>query len=353
MKKIAIITIYDLNNYGNRLQNYAVQKILSKRYRVQTIKSFYNYTESFNFRTIKYKIKKIIKFLFHLKASNERKKNFFLFDLQINKTRYLYKYYDLRKLNLMYDYFVVGSDQIWNFSLFPTNPFFSFLGFSDYNKSIAFAPSMCLSELTDEQIQTIKKYVSKFKAVSSREEKTSKIISNIIQKDVQTIIDPTLVLSVNEWRKVSKKPRGAKAGYILTYFLSPKCEDAKLKLEEIRGEKEVYELLNPDDQVSGTAGPSEFLWLFDHADMILTDSFHACVFSFLFNKPFIVYDRNWDGVNMNSRIETFLSKFQLKRKYVNSGLPNDIWEHDYTEGYKQLEIERKKSIDFLKKALED
>lgn len=105
--------------------------------------------------------------------------------------------------------------------------------------------------------------------------------------------------------------------------------------------------------IEETAGPSEFLWLFDHADLILTDSFHACVFSFLFNKPFVVYDRNWNERNMNSRLETLLSKFSLERKYANSGIENDIWEHDYEEGYKQLEIEREKAIGFLKKALED
>ena len=172
-------------------------------------------------------------------------------------------------------------------------------------------------------------------------------------RDATVLVDPTMLLTKDEWRKVSKKPRGAKEGYILTYFLSPKCDEAKTKLEEIKEDKEVYELLNPNDKIAGTAGPSEFLWLFEHADLILTDSFHACVFSFLFNKPFIVYDRNWNEGNMNSRLETLLSKFSLERKYANSGLPNDIWEHDYTEGYKQLEIERKKAIDFLKKALED
>ena len=56
---------------------------------------------------------------------------------------------------------------------------------------------------------------------------------------------------------------------------------------------------------------------------------------------------------MSSRIRSLLDVLHLQRKYFGSGLENDIWEHDYTEGYKQLEIERKKSIDFLKKALED
>ena len=67
----------------------------------------------------------------------------------------------------------------------------------------------------------------------------------------------------------------------------------------------------------------------------------------------MVYQRAGKKENMMSRMDTLLSKFHLERKYVNSGLENDIWEHDYTESYKQLEIERKKAIDFLKKALED
>ena len=143
-----------------------------------------------------------------------------------------------------------------------------------------------------------------------------------------------------------------KNGYILTYFLSPKCEDANNQLEEIRHGRKVYELLDAGNWVAGAAGPAEFLWLFDHSDLVLTDSFHACVFSFLFNKPFVVYDRNWTEGNMNSRLETLLGKFHLERKYASSGLENDIWEHNYEDGYKQLELERQKATDFLKKALD-
>lgn len=190
--------------------------------------------------------------------------------------------------------------------------------------------------------------------ISVREEAGAKIIKDLTGRDATVLVDPTMLLTKEEWRNVSKKPKGAKeGGYILTYFLSPKCDAAKERLEEIRDGREVYELLNEKDKVVGTVGPSEFLWLFDHADMIITDSFHACVFSFLFNKPFLVYDRNWNEGNMNSRLETLLSKFHLERKYINSALKNDVWEHDYTEGYKQLEIEREKAINFLKEALED
>ena len=117
--------------------------------------------------------------------------------------------------------------------------------------------------------------------------------------------------------------------------------------------RDVYELLNAEDAVTRASDPCEFLWLFDHADLVLTDSFHACIFSFLFNKPFLVYDRNWTDGNMNSRLETLLKKFHLERKYASAGLENDIWEHDYTDGYKQLALERQKATDFLNKALGD
>ena len=74
------------------------------------------------------------------------------------------------------------------------------------------------------------------------------------------------------------------------------------------------------------------------------------MFLFLFDKPFIVYDYNWDGGNMNSRLETLLSKFHLERKYANSGLQND-WKHYCSKEYKRLELEREKAMNFLKETL--
>lgn len=97
--------------------------------------------------------------------------------------------------------------------------------------------------------------------------------------------------------------------------------------------------------------PSEFIYLIANAKLVMTDSFHACVFSFLFNKPFLVYSREGSEGNMMSRMDTLLGKFDLKRKYVDSGLSNDIFECDYSNGYKQLVKERAKVEAFLHKSL--
>lgn len=341
-KKIAIFTIHSIN-YGNRLQNYVVQKIITKLgYKPYTLRWYCNKSNLLIYRLIKYVFNM---FRAYGKGSNLR--SFLDFD---RKMCFSNDYINKESFRVG-DYYaiLVGSDQIWNttFDFVSVNSFLPFI----HPKKIAFSASFGVDSIPyDKQIVDC---LNDFKALSVREEAGAKIIKELTGRDATILVDPTMLFTNEEWRKVSKKPKGAKGGYILTYFLSPKCDEAKAKLEEIRGDRDVYELSNPDDKVAGTAGPSEFLWLFDHADMVLTDSFHACVFSFLFNKPFIVYDRNWQEGNMNSRLETLLSKFHIERKYANSGLDNDIWEHDYSEGYQQLDIEREKAIDFLKKALED
>ena len=156
-----------------------------------------------------------------------------------------------------------------------------------------------------------------------------------------------------EFAKVSKNIDYSKP-YILTYFLGNRSEQIESDMKKYAREYN-YKLYNLMDYTQFNvfiSGPSEFIYLIEHASLVLTDSFHACVFSFLFNKPFLVYSRQSDNMeNMMSRIETFLSKFHLERKYVNSGLINDVMECDYIEGFKQLEIERKKVIEFLKMSM--
>ena len=99
------------------------------------------------------------------------------------------------------------------------------------------------------------------------------------------------------------------------------------------------------------SGPEEFIFLLSKAKLVLTDSFHACVFSFLFRKPFLVYKREDTQNNMMSRIDTLLKKFKLQRKFVDSGLHNELFECDYDLGYEILAKERVKVIEFLKKSM--
>ena len=99
---------------------------------------------------------------------------------------------------------------------------------------------------------------------------------------------------------------------------------------------EIIDLMNSSD-IAYTSGPSEFLYLIHHAKLVCTDSFHACVFSILFDTQFYVFEREDKLESMNSRIETLLNKFAL----------NEHRKKDYTNVYKILENERKKFNLFL------
>ena len=343
MKKVGIVTLTAVYNYGNSLQNYAVlKKIESLGYHAKTI--------YFDFSGVGIKsfIKRAIKNPFYhrrILAYRKFEKKY----LQVFRGR------TLRNLDGQFDYFVVGSDQVWNTRWYGSSSMMKdiyLLSFAGRRKRISFSASFGIDEVQDDYRKIFSEELENFKELSVREESGAKIIRELTGRSATVLVDPTLLLTQDEWRRLEKKPRKAKSGYILTYFLSPKCETAKKELTKIQHGRYVYNLLDSYDAVTRTSGPTEFLWLFDHADLILTDSFHACVFSFLFNKPFVVYDRNWNDCNMNSRLETLLKKFHLERKYANSGLENDIWEHNYEDGYKQLELERQKATDFLKKALD-
>lgn len=357
MKKIGLYTIQGLN-YGNRLQNYAAFVYLQKLgLDVVTFKTdFWRKKGKDKANQIKLpcfyfiigrliQIKDFIKMVFSKKIRNFRE-----FDKNIKYTADYISGYDSNINIENYDVLVVGSDQVWNTN-FTETTLNSFLPFSGIKK-ISFSSSFGEDRIPYDD--KIKESLSNFDFISVREEEGVKIVSDITGKNAQVLIDPTLLLTKDEWKTISKKPKKMKEedSYVLTYFLSPKSQDANKRLDEIRNDKKIFELLNESDESVRDSGPSEFLWLFEHADLILTDSFHACIFSLIFNKPFIVYDRNWNGGNMNSRLNTFLKKFKLERKYSNSLLKNNLWEHDYAESYSILEKEKEKTYLYLKKALD-
>lgn len=335
----------DNNNYGNRLQNYAVQVAINKLgIESYTIEN-YPYMNSRK----KYFLRKIKNIGFNKFYSNNpvRREKFREFNNNILYYKRRYNPY-LRFPDL--DYVLVGSDQVWNpeFGLDEATN----LSTVPPRKRIAFSASFGV-DFIEKKSEKLLLELTKFKCISVREKRGAEILKDCFGIEAQVLIDPTLLLSKKEWDIVAKKPDDfLEEKYILTYFLSPMSEKAKQVLQENQGKLKLVELSGKDG--SGmNVGPSEFLYLFSHAELILTDSFHACVFSFIYEKPFVVFDRNWTKQSMNSRINTLLGNFSLERKYINSGLENHVFEHDYAKGYRQLEIERKKAIEFLKKAFED
>lgn len=359
MKKTAtILTIRDYKNHGNRLQNYAVQTVLEKRGCDVVSADFEGKPCKFGYmEEIKYRLYAAVGFRVtrHREYWEQRyaiASRFKAFNDKYIKSEEINQISDLQKR----DFYVVGSDQVWNPIWYEYSDIYRhiyLLDFTEPEKRVCMAPSFGTEDIPEKWKPWFCENLVNFPMLSVREEAGARIIKELTGREATVLPDPTMLLTVEEWRKISHRPRKAKNGYILTYFLSPKGPDAEACLAQIGEGRRVYRLRDFTDPVAGSVGPSEFLWLFDHADLILTDSFHGCVFSFLFNKPFVVFNRNLKGLNMNSRMDTLLKKFRLERKFASSGLENDIWEHDYSEGYRVLEQEREKANDFLNKALRE
>ena len=192
--------------------------------------------------------------------------------------------------------------------------------------------------------------------ISVREDRGKEIVEELTGRtDVEVLIDPTMLLTAEEWDRVSKKPEHIRMPkkYILNYFLGELSENKKNEIERIAKENncEVINILDEKDPFF-TSGPSEFLYLEKNAFLICTDSFHSCVFAIIYNRPFIVFKRDDNTVSMNSRLETLLSKFNLQERYSEDGkITKKLLRCDYTEAYILLENEKTKSDMFLRKAL--
>lgn len=365
--RIGIVTLYDLLNYGNRLQNYSTIKILTDLVNGSNTVDTLVINEMSDKDILKNmlgKKKTVYDWNWYQENDNYISNLSELELLKYNKFKeFSYKYTNIKKIeyykrfpqkiNNKYDFFVAGSDQIWNPFLGQAKDW-EFLSFANKSKRISWAASFGVTDLKKYE-KNIGKRLKGFNEISVREENGKDIVKRLTKKESTVLIDPTLMLSKEDWLEIAQKPLDVDFNkpYILTFFLGDRSENIN---HDIAGYATKYNfevkcLNDISDDKLYISGPCEFLYLIANATLVITDSFHACIFSILFGKPFKVYMRNWSYGNISSRIDTLLEKFGLDRKAAWKNLDNDIMEADYDQVYNILEKEREKTIHFLKNAL--
>ena len=371
MKKIGIITIIDYTNYGNRLQNYAVQEVLkSLECNVETLIYDQKKENINNIRLVdlikkirKITIKKIIESLVAriikrslikpLEAKIDKFKQFT--QKHILETRFvILDDFEIEEVN-QFDYFIVGSDQVWN-PIFRKGSSIDFLTFAQKNKRIAYAPSFGVSSIPSEYVKNYSDWISEIEYLSVREDAGAKIIKQLTGRDAIVLVDPTLMLTRKKWLSIAtaalNKP---KQKYLLTYFMGEVSKDRRKKIKSvaIKNNLKIVNLCSIKDKSRYDADPGEFIDYINSASIFFTDSFHGTVFSILLEKPFVIFDREEKTPSMNSRIDTLLAKFKLEsRKADNINLNSGIFEVDYSQVPFILEAEQKKTIAYLKNALD-
>ena len=360
--RIGKLTLDGYFNYGNVLQNYALEQVLKKYGDVDCL---WHMPDNFLPRVwYQWSWKEPVKFILNWRGFRSE-----LFSdmhgmemVRQGKIKdWCDRYINLRqaegKLSQLideYDFFVVGSDQVWN-------PFFShvencFLFFAPEEKRIAYAASISCPDLPDEKIDLYRKGFAGMAHISMREQQGADMVKELNGRDVPVIVDPTLLLAADDWRKVSRQPAWYHGGdYILTYFLGERpavvarlARETGLKVVNLL-DKEVYEHY--------VTGPDEFLWAIEHAKLMYTDSFHGTVFSIIFRTPFVVCNRIGSAVEekMGSRIDTLLGYFGLEArrgtKANGYALENPLAAPDWSKVDEVLAREKARSDAYLRQAL--
>lgn len=260
-----------------------------------------------------------------------------------------------------YDAIVVGSDQIWR----PRhvehieNAYLDFTEGWDI-KRISYAASFGTDEWEYSSVQTQRcgKLLRSFNAVSVREASGVNLCREHFKIEAKHVLDPTMLLESQDYMKLCGTNNLSKnTGNLLCYILDENKEKSKL-IDVIAQQNHLKPFrvnARPDYRldvcVEERIQPPVEDWLrgFYDAEFVITDSFHACVFSILFKKPFVVYGNANRGM---SRFKSLLDMFGLQDRIINNFADHHIPKKiDWNEVYSILDERRKASCDFLERAL--
>lgn len=223
----------------------------------------------------------------------------------------------LEEYNMLLDIYFAGSDQIWN-TLFQNgrDPAF-YLEFVPPNAiKASYAASFATEDIIEEYKPQIKKWLSDMDYISVREKNGISIINNLGVNNVIQVLDPVFLLKKDRWIEMEAKLEIGEP-YILLYDFDCNEEIGEYtrKIAKKNGWK-VYSILkNPYcDRDFEQEGPTEFLWLIDHSEFVISNSFHATAFSIIFEKQFEVFERKED---INTRIRDLVKSLDLENRILN------------------------------------
>ena len=230
--------------------------------------------------------------------------------------------------------------------------FVNMLGFAPAYKRIALAPSVAIQELNETEKAEFKKFLSPFRCLSCREKQGAALITSITSKKCVSLIDPVFMVTRDQWASIEKKPVfHEEKKYILLYFLGNITGEYRMIIDTISKTYglEVIDLLDTESKYY-QSGPAEFIYLIHHCAIILTDSFHGSAFSYIFNKPFRIFRRKDNLLDMNSRLVNLMDILHLDDSiYIGSDVDYDkLFDVHYDQSY--FEAEKAAFTEYLKNA---
>ena len=368
-KRTATITWLKYNNFGTYLQAYALQQSILKlgyENRILDDESINNSDFSFIdfckgiIRRVLLVVRKPkdVSFSRIIEETNESYCRF--------RDKYLHVDVDTAKRQVdsiyLYDQLICGSDQIW-FPAFQKH--LQGYYYADFfpHKKIAYAASFGVNQYPEEKKDEFRRLVSGFSAVSCRESIGCKFVKEILNRNATHVVDPTLLLEGEDWRKIARCPSNMPQNkYLLTYFLTPNqwyLDYTKLYAKQ-HGLRVVTFYIRPtspqEADIAISAGPSEFISLIDHAEMFFTDSFHGSIFATHMCTPFVGFKRfTGEKSGQNHRLTDLYAKMNIAERFILDAKDccriGNLSQQDFDTMRDSLKSEVQLSLDFLKESL--
>ncbi len=323
---VGIYTIHADVNYGAMLQAFATQKFLLNHGIDAEIVNLLTKDEEYamHYKIKCNSIKNVVKrFMAELSPKTKKKiRRIESFHQSMKLSKRYYSLDEIYNIPPNYDIHLVGSDQVWNMERGLKTRNYFFLDFLSENKvRMSYASSLGNPDISLDLYPSVKKLLEPFGAISTREEEGAKVLSTITGRDVAQVVDPTLLLSADEWMNETIQEPIIKGKYIL-YYGFDKSQQCKEMIDALKGQLNIpviavavtQTIPYRVDKFIRDAGPREFLNLFKYATYVISSSFHGLAFAIIFRRNFFVISH---GSRM-SRMESLLESFNIVNRIVSS-----------------------------------
>lgn len=377
--KVATLTFFNRLNFGAELQAYALQRKISSLGYTCEILDVLSPDDPQARQPVRYSARKAA----HRMHSSQTKLNNYLY----KKMERLFGYKnerltrrgfqkfkeqhlvvsqqkfacvdDLYSIDLDYDTFVTGSDQVWNPQTRITSPEPYFLTFAPpASKRFSYAASFGITMLPEDMREDYRRWLANIQNISVRENEGVAIVRDLTGRQAQVVLDPTLLITPDGWREVARPYAEGRYVVIYSRVYSKYIYDVAVRVAKSLGARiiriprgHIREGLEFGVSYAFGNGPAEFLGLFQGAAFIISSSFHGTAFAVNFRKPFYTILRK--GGAVNSRMTSFLCNIGLSHRilYEQDELRQIVPHVDFAQTDMVLSRERAASTAFLQQSL--
>lgn len=370
MNKVGIITFHNSYNCGSMLESYAMQTIVEKRGAKPFMINFSNYGQQ-NLYSVFPKsksIKEIIKNCLSIPAMKRIKNNNECYEKFKNENFNLTKrYVKMDEIEDKFDVVVAGSDQIWNITIEDGDDAY-FLPWVKKAKKVAYAPSFGSKNILkySKNPQKYKKMIDDFDSVSIRENNGKKWIKELCNKDVDVLLDPTLLLTANDYENIIDKNFNVDGEYIFFYcpsfdknickFVKQISKKYNLKVITWSTKSYFYKLIERFGfELVPYESPNLYLNLMKNARLVITTSYHGTIFSTIYKKDFITV-KNGGMYGDDDRVITLLKQLNMMEQLIPFDYDDEfdyLKKVDYSNYEKNIKNIKEKSINYIDKNIID